>query len=216
MKKSGLLLFCVLTLLVCLWAVGYAQEDEATPAPDEQTPAGEATPMPVPSAIKKEIVVPDPELRRQIHAGLIQTKRPLLRAMRIQVSDGTVRLTGVVRTLQERNLAEAVVRTLPGVRKVESKIELAPGYRRQVDEGDKRSLGQIAVDAKIRQQLLKRLAKVAGVRLSQLPVEVYCQVAVIGGVVPTRTVADRVYQTAQFCPDVSSVVLHVLVEEEDR
>jgi len=216
MKKGWLIAFVGLTLLVCLWATVDAQEDESTPAPDEQTPVGEATPVPVPSAIKKEIVVPDPELRRQIHAGLIQTKRPQLRAMKIQVSDGTVRISGIARTLQERHLAEAVVRTLPGVRKVESKIELAPGYKRQVDMGDKRSLGQIAVDTKIRQQLIRRLAKVAGVRLSQLQVEVYCQVAVIGGVVVTRAVADRVYQTAQYCPDVSSVVLHVLVEEEDR
>ena len=209
-------LLIILSLFVGLMTIAIAAEDEQTPAPTKQTPSEAVTPIPVPSTIKKEKVVPDPVLRRQIHAGLIKTKRPALRAVKIHVDAGTVRLEGAVRTFQERALAEAVVRTLPGVRRVESKIELTSGRRPQIHPRDRRSLGQIAVDNKIRQQVIKRLAKVPGVRLSQLEVEVYCQVAVIGGVVATRAQAERVYNAAQFTREISSVVLHVLVEEEER
>lgn len=226
MKLSPLsLLPLVLACLLTSWALAGPFDDLPTPTP-EPTPTPDPSPTPEedesdsptpPAQFKRKKIVPDPVLRKRIHQGLADTRRSQLKAIRIRVSQGVVHLDGTVRTYQERALAEAVARTMPGVRQVNSNIRLAEGFRSRVKPRDRRSLTQIAVDEQLRDQVRRRLQRVPNVRLSQLQIEVYEKVAVISGSVADREQAESVRQVTSFTPEIGAVIMNVelLSEEND-
>lgn len=63
--------------------------------------------------------------RSSLHAPL--RHRPLLAPQNIQVlaRDGEVRLSGIVKSPDARQRAEGLARTVPGVKQVENRLELA-------------------------------------------------------------------------------------------
>jgi osmotically-inducible protein OsmY len=209
----------LLALLAVLLAAAplFAAGDRGDEAEDETSP----TPTPAEAAVKTGAEpnrydvkpVPDPILAMHIRAGLVATKRPELSALKIRVAGGVVTLTGRVRTRQEKALAEAVARTLPGVRAVDSKIDLAPGNRRLVNHGDSRSLVQMTVDEKTRKKLVRRLTKIAGLRVTDLEIEVIQDVAVIGGVVSSDVYVQRIRHTTTYVNELRGVVLNLTVLE---
>ena len=219
-------------LVMCGWLLAgavaplWADDDDDTT--DEHDPAVNPTPTPTPAPTPETVepapgtlkkakkIVPDPVLREKIRAGLAATRRADLQGIAFEVQGGVVTMSGRVKTLQDRSLAEAVARTLPGVAEVKSKITLASGFRPPVAEKDPRLLTQIAIDEAIRKELLRRLAKITGLRLSQLQVEVYGQVAVIGGTVPTPLHIERVRHTVKFTRDLRSMVIQLQAEKEDE
>ena len=199
-------------------AIAEDEDDETTPTP-EPTPAATAqeltaTPVPLPDEVGRRRIVPDPELRHQIHEGLTATRRPALQNIRIRVEEGVVHLDGTVRTYQERALAEAVARTLPGVRSVNSRLRLSGGFRRQTQPSDSRSMNQIAFDEQVRKRVLREVAAVPGVRVSQVQVEVFEGVVVISGMVPTEAHREKLRERVERARGVSNVVDHLRVEEE--
>lgn len=212
-------MFVGLLLVVALpaWAddVDAGGNSDATPAPTPEATPEEAD-LEAGALKKAKKIVPDPVLRQQLRDGLVATKRADLQAVQFDVQQGVVSVKGRVRTLQDRALVEAVARTLPGVREVKSKVTLIPGFRPTVTKNDPRSLVQITVDEKLRREVLARLAKITGLRLSQLQVEVYNGVVVIGGVVPTPLHAERVRHTVNFTKDARAMVIQLQTEKEDE
>jgi osmotically-inducible protein OsmY len=157
-------------------------------------------------------LVPDPVLVQKVNDGLRATRRAGFDRLKVAAAEGVVGLSGEVRTLQEKALAEAVARTMPGVRGVQSRLKVADSFRRPVAPNDPRGLAQIAHDEKLRERVLRRAARVSGVRPSQIQVEVYHGVAVVSGLVPTAAHIERLRQAAAFTKDISAVVLNVQVE----
>jgi len=193
-----------------------AWADDAT-GDDQGTPDASPQPLKDPGEPDRFKVkpVPDPVIARRVREGLTATKRPEVQRVRLLVEKGVVTMRGTVRTHQEKALAEAVARTLPGVRGVKSEIKLQSGFRPQVTHGDRRSLIQIAADEKLRKTVIRRLMRVPGVRPSQLQVEVQCGVAVVGGVVSSAIEAQRVRHSLTYVNDLHSFVLNLYVENEE-
>ncbi len=185
-----------------------------TPSPTPAvTPAAVAdTPKPNPNAAGQPVEVADPVLLRQINDGLRATKRPRVAAVQVQVTQGVVRLEGVVEDLHERALVEAVARTLPGVRRVDSRLKLAQTYRAPALPDDSRQLGQIAEDEQLRERILHRLARIPGVPVTRLKVEVYYGVVILSGSIPSAELAAQVRHAIEFTPSVRSVVMNLLIE----
>lgn len=212
MRCLGLILLVVCVIAVApAFAAGDSGDDtEATPAPA----AAELEAAPQLDKLKIK-PVPDPVLAQRIHAGIAATQRPALRKVTIRVEKGVVTMNGRLRTRQEKALAEAVARTLPGVRDVRSNISLEEGFRAPVPHGDRRSLVQMTVDDKLQRRVLRKLASISGVRVSQLQVEVYDGVVVIGGVVPEALHIERVRHSLTHIPDIRAIVLNLQAEQSE-
>ncbi len=183
-----------------------------SPTPEPTPPVTMVTPLPAPDAVGHPVEVPDLILDRQIRDGLRATRRPQLAGLQVKVEQGVVRLDGTVESYQERALAESVARTLPGVRRVDSHLRLASGFRPRGRPNDRRTLSQISFDEKIRDLVRQRLARLPGLALSRIKVEVYCGVAVISGEVSSVDIANMARETTEFTRGVSSVILHLQIE----
>jgi osmotically-inducible protein OsmY len=212
MKRAFLVMMCFGVALAAM-ALAFAQE-ETMPGPAPPEP--EATPEEVVPAIhgvgKIRKIVPDAVLYKQIRDGLLEAKRPEFPSIQTEVKHGIVTMTGRVRTFQDRALAEAIARANPGVRDVHSAIKVRSGFRPPLQPGDKRTLPTVADDEKVRDAVLKRIPRCPGARPSQLKVEVYNRVAVVGGWVLSEAAADCLRHTVKFTPNVSTAVVCVIVE----
>lgn len=203
--------FCFLLALLAGCAAPAARPETETVAPAAVEEDAGASLTPAAVTIAEAKVVPDPVLRQRLRDGLGNLRHPARERVRFAVRDGVVTMTGRVRTYQDKALVEAVARTMPGVHRVDSDIELESGYRSGIRAGDPRSPVDISRDEKIRRRLLRRLSSVSGVRLSQLEVEVFNGVAVVGGVVTDAEMQKRIEQETSFTKDVRRGVFNLIV-----
>ncbi len=206
----------VICILLCLaWTLPAMAAGDNPPAKDDPTPEPAAAALVGPPTPGKPLVkpVPDPVLAKRIRAGIVATKRPQLQHVRLRVERGVVTMDGTVRTLQEKALVEAVARTLPGVRDVKSNVKLTTGFTRIAPPGDRRSIVQMTIDEKLRKKVVRKLARLPGVRISQIQVEVYGGVAVVGGIVPSAEHVKRVRHSLIFISDLRAYVLNLQVED---
>ncbi len=98
-----------------------------------QTPAGDATARgPAPSQPTETAITRNATVAREdgaIHADVLKAVRSekMLepRGIRVQTRAGEVELTGVVKSPDERQRAEGLARSIPGVKHVENRLELA-------------------------------------------------------------------------------------------
>jgi len=204
------LVACLCALLIAGCAASQARPDAETDAPAAVNDAGDAL-QPAAVTAEEAKIVPDPVLRQRLRDGLGNLRHPARERVRFAVNDGVVTMTGRVRTYQDKALVEAVARTLPGVRRVNSEIELESGVRLVVRPADPRSPVEMSRDEKIRRRVLRCLASVSGVRLSQLQVEVFNGVAVVGGVVADEETLARIKEEVKFTKDVTRGVFNLVI-----
>jgi osmotically-inducible protein OsmY len=97
----------------------------ATAAPPEPAPAPKAaseteTPLTKNADVTRDDKVVTQDVRKAIKSEAMLTGRDIA----VETVKGEVHLTGVVKTTDERQRAEGLARTVPGVKEVNNRIEL--------------------------------------------------------------------------------------------
>jgi osmotically-inducible protein OsmY len=161
-----------------------------------------------------KITLPDPVLEQRLKESLAASKRNEVARLKVKVKDGRVFIGGPVTSLEQRNLAESIVRTAPGVKGVHAKVAVKKFNPSPTFHGDRRSLGQITSDKQTRDLVRRRLAASPHIASSRILVEVYDGVVVLSGYVRTNHERKLAREKALFTDSVRSVVNHLQVLPE--
>ena len=157
--------------------------------------------------------VPDPEIRKNLNRSFLKTKSVAGRNVHLSVRQGQVILKGKVGSVAERNLVNSIVRTSPGIRKVESRLRIVPVKDHPWPKGDARGLGDVIYDKQIYDAVRRKLARTGRARLSQMKIEVYLGVVILSGPVADEETKEYIESTVKFIPKVRAVIDNTWVRE---
>jgi osmotically-inducible protein OsmY len=209
------ILTVLLIVLAATWiftGVPRASDDDtdAGAGPDPKKIKKEAESAIVPKT-REQLKVPDDVLRSNLKEAYTLTRTVSPIAVDASVSGGEVTLRGKVGSLAEKNLADAVARTCPGVRKVRNNLIVSARIPHPWPQGDPRGIADVLKDEKILKEVRKKVAASALVRLADVKLEIYLGVVVISGPVESEEVRAKLREVILFSQDVRAVVNHTWV-----
>jgi osmotically-inducible protein OsmY len=164
----------------------------------------------------QRLFVPDSEIRKNLKKSFQKTRSVAGRDVHLSIREGEVILIGKVGSVAEKNLADALVRTSPGIRKVKNKLRIVPQREHPWPRGDSRGLADLVHDRQILDAVRRKLARTGQARLSQMKIEVYLGVVILAGPVQDLGVKKRNYNAVLYIPKVRAVIDNTWVEKSDK
>jgi len=190
--------------------VSEIDDKSGTPEPEEEMTEPITGKLPF-------VALPDKEIRYFIRRGLDQTANKNISKIKVEIHEGKIKLYGTVASIRERNLAEEVIRSTPGVRLIQGRIKVAPASPERVHSAsDFRSIATIVTDREIEKRCVRNLAKFNLNRTDELRIKVYLQVAVVSGAVENKKVRDLVIEHVRFTEGVRQVVDLLRIETKSH
>ena len=164
----------------------------------------------------QRLFVPDSQIRKNLKKSFQKTRSVAGRDVHLSIREGEVILIGKVGSVAEKNLADALVRTSPGIRKVKNKLRIVPQREHPWPKGDSRGLADVVHDRQILDAVRRKLARTGQARLSQMKIEVYLGVVILAGPVQDLGAKKRNYNAVLYIPKVRAVIDNTWVEGGDK
>lgn len=142
----------------------------------------------------------DSAITSKIKAEMIGDHEVKARDIDVDTLDGVVYLTGLVDSEREKARAEAIARTVPGVKAVRNNLSIGS-----------RSLGEVVDDKMLGSKIKAALLKEPGIRALSVDVDVYRGVVNLTGVVENGGQKKKVLEIAGSTPGVRRVVDNLTV-----
>ena len=139
--------------------------------------------------------VDDATITTRVKAEMIGDADVKARDIDVDTQDGVVHLSGFVDSSRERERAETLARSVPGVRTVQNKLEVGS-----------RSVGQVLDDKLLGSKIKANLIGEPGIRSLSVDVDVYRGVVHLTGVVETPAQKAKVLEIAKDAPGTRRVV----------
>ncbi|HEU5180811.1 MAG TPA: BON domain-containing protein [Candidatus Polarisedimenticolia bacterium] len=130
----------------------------------------------------------------------------------VDTHDGTVTLSGTVRSDIEKELAEEIAKNVAGTRSVENRLQIGEEVERaENDQDPDRTFGQAVKDATTTASVKTALAFEKGVKASDINVTTRWGTVTLTGTVATKKEAELAKQTAAKTAGVKEVVSEIQV-----
>lgn len=139
--------------------------------------------------------VDDATITTKITAEMVQDDTVKARDVDVNTVSGTVYLVGLVDSAKERERAEAIARSVAGVRGVVNQLELGS-----------RSVGQALDDKNLGVKIKAKLISEPGIRSLNVDVDVYRGVVFLTGMVENGSQKEKVVDLARSTPGTARIV----------